>query len=257
VPSSSETSNPAPGLARRIPLEGAFNFRDLGGQRTVDGRLVRTGLVFRADSLHRLTAADLDRCRDELGLRAAYDLRSDGERDVEPSALHHLDSVRVVDIPLISGTRPRISPDDGPDAFLLAVYRNVLEHSARTIGTILTDLADSMPAVFHCTAGKDRTGVLGALILLAVGVDLDDVLDDYELTSQCRSEQRVAEVVARLGRAGVPPEVAAGVMGTPRHVMRQALDEALAQGGVEAYLLGAAGMAPDALATLRTRLLGD
>lgn len=244
-------------LARDIPieLEGARNFRDLGGLRTVDGLTVRQGLVFRADAPHALTEPDLARCT-ELGLRTAFDLRSPREREAERSRLTALPGIRIVEVPLLSESRPDVDPAEGGEAFLLAIYRKLLTESAATIGRILTEMAahGSLPAVFHCSAGKDRTGVVGAVLLLALGVDLEDVLDDYELTSRYRSEERVRELVATLGAAGMPPELAAGLMGTPRWVLRQALEDGLGAApdadAASTYLVGPGRMEPGALAQL-------
>jgi len=167
---------------RLIPLEGCVNFRDLGGWRTGDGRRVRSGLLFRSDALHRLTPADLARVRGELGLRTLIDLRSGHEVSSEgcgplaepPTAYHHL--------PFFDG--PARDPGrQRPEGGLAAIYLAMLRFARAPIARALETLAASPgAAVFHCAAGKDRTGVLSAVVLGAVGVVEDDIVEDYALT---------------------------------------------------------------------------
>jgi len=148
-------------------LEGASNFRDLGGHPTVDGGSTRRGRVFRSDAPHRLTAADLAAVRD-LGLRVAYDLRSDEERDRAPSMLPA--EIRCEVLP-IGGAAGRTDGLGGlfmagrlaevPPDFLVQMYEAMAETAATTLGRLLTGLAEpgGLPALIHCTAGKDRTGI--------------------------------------------------------------------------------------------------
>jgi protein-tyrosine phosphatase len=135
----------------------------------------------------------------------------------------------------------------------------MLERSADSFGRILTGLADGarLPAVFHCAAGKDRTGMVAALLLSVLGVDEQDILDDYELTSRYRTPERVNVVMARLrNERGVAPEVAAGILRTPRWAMESVLAEIRRRyGGVEPYLVGPAGIDPSVPERLRQSLL--
>jgi protein-tyrosine phosphatase len=104
-------------------------------------------------------------------------------------------------------------------------------------------MADQLPAVFHCHAGKDRTGVVAALLLLVAGVDRDDILDDYELTRRYRTLEHQQDSLANLLAAGMSAEAAAGVLAAPRHAMQAALDAiASIYGGIEDYLVDRARM---------------
>jgi protein-tyrosine phosphatase len=127
------------------------------------------------------------------------------------------------------------------------------------LGRILTDLADEsrLPAVFHCAAGKDRTGIVAALLLSVLGVPEEDILDDYELTSRYRTPDRVDAVMNRLrSERGVAPEVAAGILRTPRWAMQSALaDISERYGGIDGYLEGPGGMDPSVPEVLRALLL--
>src|SRR5262249_2657770 len=151
---------------RVLKLDGPTNFRDLGGYPTASGGRTRWGMVYRADAPARLTPAD-HTAIERLGLRVAYDLRTDHERDRSPSALP--DSVRR-EILRIGGraTYPaaRDTGTDLPDAFLHHMSLAMADSDAPIFGRLLTNLSTGeLPALIHCTAGKDRTGVASALLL--------------------------------------------------------------------------------------------
>jgi protein-tyrosine phosphatase len=173
---------------RRIPLTACFNFRDLGGLETAGGRRVRSGVLFRADTLHRLTADDLDVLRG-LGLRTVIDLRTRSEIDDHGRvaladgevAYHHLPMIDEIwaDGPDLDADGPVPLP-----ATLGEGYVRMLEYGGPATATAIRLLAGraTLPAVFHCTAGKDRTGVLAALVLGQLGVPDEVIAEDYALT---------------------------------------------------------------------------
>ena len=175
-------------VARIVALQGGTNFRDLGGYPTAGGGHVRWGRVYRSGALHRLTAVDLATL-DRLGLRVVYDLRADEERAYAPSILP--DGIRCEFLP-VGGTAARTKEltdlfvegrlGDIPPDFLLRIYDAMAEVAAPTFGRLLTKLAEpeGTPALFHCTAGKDRTGLTAALLLSVLDVDEAAILDDYE-----------------------------------------------------------------------------
>jgi protein-tyrosine phosphatase len=138
------------------------------------------------------------------------------------------------------------------------MYKGLIDHAATQIGQLFTGLTqdEGLPAVFHCHAGKDRTGVVAAVLLEALGVDRHDILDDYELTARYRLRSQQESTYERLLQAGLSPEAASGVLTTPRWVMEEALahlDRKYC--GVEEYLTGPAGMRKEDLDTLRAHLL--
>jgi len=245
---------------RRVPFEGITNFRDLGGYRAGPRARTRWGLVFRAEGLHGLTPADLD-LYTRLGMRAVYDLRSEMEREANPGPFPST-WVEVMGRPrdgeVASPLAGRLTLDDG-ERLLGDLYSGLIDHSATQIGELLTRLATDtgLPAVFHCHAGKDRTGVVAALLLDALGVDRETVLDDYELTSRYRSRAQQDPTFRRLvEQFAMSPEAAAGVLNTPRWAMQEALEHLDREhGGIERYLTGPAGMQAEDLERLRARLL--
>jgi protein-tyrosine phosphatase len=235
-------------------MDGASNFRDLGGYATVDGRVVRTGMVFRSGALHALTDADHGRLR-ELGVRVAVDLRPSEEQAAEPTNAPFL---RVLHVPLLRGGRTGAADAlANGEGYLRDRYCEILLDRAADIGTILTSFAqdDGLPAVIHCAAGKDRTGVVAAALLMALGVDESTVLDDYELTSEYTAAARVEELRAKMSGSGLPPAVIAGLLGTSRAALADAIALLRKEHGtVEDYLVVAAGVSPEDLVRLRDRL---
>jgi protein-tyrosine phosphatase len=239
---------------RRSLLDGASNFRDLGGYRTVDKRVVRNGMVFRSGALHALTDADHDRLR-ALGVRVAVDLRPPEEQAAEPTNPPFL---RIVPVPLLRGERTsdRSALANG-EGYLRDRYTEIVLDRASDIGTIFGWLArqDGLPAVIHCAAGKDRTGVVSALLLLALGVEEPTVLDDYELTSEYAAASRVEELTSKLSGSGLPPAVIAGLLGTSRSALADAIAALREEHRtVEDYLVGPAGLSLAELTTLRRHL---
>lgn len=172
---------------RILPLTGVANFRDLGGYPTTDGGTTRWGRVFRADGLQQLTDEDLEVLRN-LQLRTVIDLRTPDEVDqrgrypieAHPVTLHHLSVLdRTWDIE--EARRDALPPGE----FLHRQYRSMLQENGDRYAAAVTLVADqdSAPLVFHCAAGKDRTGLLAALVLGAVGVPRPTIIEDFALTS--------------------------------------------------------------------------
>jgi protein-tyrosine phosphatase len=179
---------------RVIELEGAVNFRDLGGYATVDGPRTRWRVLFRADGLSELTGDDLAVFR-QLGIRTVIDLRTGHELEqsrfdvaAHPVEFHHF--------PFIKSLADEGEFDRAP-GFLGAQYRQMLEDAGPQIVGALSALAapDARPAVFHCTAGKDRTGLLSALVLSLLGVPEETVVADYALSGAAMARLRAKLLV--------------------------------------------------------------
>jgi protein-tyrosine phosphatase len=252
------------GAERMLRLDGAGNFRDLGGYRTVDGRWTRWGRVFRSDALHRLSTAD-QVVVGRLRLRVVYDLRTEEERTRAPSALP---AELRRELLTVGGDAAHVTalgdlfspggPDGSPDDFLVRAYQGMVANDAPTFGRLLRGLATThgVPALFHCTAGKDRTGMGAALLLSALGVDERTVLDDYALSQAWLTERRMARLRPRFTELGMTEDRIHSVLGAPRHAMATAL-HALRErhGSIESYLVNQGGVTPDLLETLRSHLL--
>lgn len=188
-----------------IDLDGAANVRDLGG-RAGAGRRTRHGVLLRADALDALSAADVEELAGRRGLRHVVDLRSDGERaERGRGLLGSHPAVRYTELQIITEAqleqrrdeRARRLADGTPTAQIMAEgYAQLLDWGAAAFVTAFKAIAigaDGWPALVHCSAGKDRTGVLVALLLGAADVDRDDIVADYAATAQ-----RMAGVIERL-----------------------------------------------------------
>lgn len=245
---------------RRLPFEGAGNFRDLGGYPTRDGGVTRWNLVYRSDGLQNLTATDLDRY-ESLGIRVVYDLRRDDERERLPNRVESI-ALCIMTPAYEAGVGPldRSSARDerSGQALLREMYRNMLEHSGRVIGTMFGALSTpaGVPAVFHCHAGKDRTGLVAALLLESLGVERAVVLDDYELTARYRLREHQTESFERMVDSGMAPQAAAGMLGAPRWAMAETLAQLDDEfGGINSYLRVQAGLDRDTIDRLRQQLV--
>jgi protein-tyrosine phosphatase len=251
---------------RLVPLEGTLNFRDLGGYLSDDGSRVRWGRLFRSDGLHALTDADHELLT-AIGLRTVYDLRWASELEAQPSRLpaegvvvHHL---AVGEDPegggdllerIFSGEIEEISIER-----LVDIYNELLDQGAATFAKLLTHLTDdgALPAVFHCSAGKDRTGISAALLLRLLGVPRDVVLDDYELSTTYRTAKRLDALRPRFEEAGLDIDRFRDYLSAPRPVLAATLTRIETEhGGVEGYLRDG-GMDSRTPGRLRELLLED
>ena len=171
---------------RIIGLAAVHNFRDLGGYPTLSGQMTKWRTLFRSDGLHRLRDADDMAQVQQLGLKAVIDLRTEREQHeqgifpTEEIAVdfHHLS---IVDVTWSDTETPEF---DDEVEFLVWGYRDMLEIGSSRFADAMNVLAqaNSLPAVFHCAAGKDRTGILAALVLSSLGVDDEHISADYGLT---------------------------------------------------------------------------
>ncbi|WP_026424241.1 tyrosine-protein phosphatase [Actinokineospora inagensis] len=235
---------------RHHRFERLNNFRDLGGYRTADGTTLSWNVYYRSDSLGKLAGPDLERFRD-LGVRTVIDLRHQHEidkrgrvPDLPDLAYHHLPvERRPWDLAALDEDRP-------VGRFLADRYREVAEDGRVELRTALEVLADSPgPAVFHCAAGKDRTGLLAALVLLAVGVAEADVVADYALTALVRT-RLMAEYRAEGNESTWP-----GFGHAPAEAMELALVDLVSDyGSPTAYLRDYLGVSDTTVRGLREKL---
>jgi protein-tyrosine phosphatase len=178
------------GERRLLNLEGASNFRDLGGYLGHEGRPLHWRRVFRSDHLGHLTAADRNVIA-SLGLRRAFDFRGNEERAAQS---YELSGVRQYSLAIEPTVAQQIAvlADSGrvltPERMVVLMedlYRHLVNDQATRFAEWFSHLLDDdSPLVFHCTAGKDRTGLAAALFLLALGVPLHTVEEDYLLSNQ-------------------------------------------------------------------------
>ncbi len=235
---------------RALKLAGASNFRDLGGYLAADGRGVRWRRLFRSDHLARLTSEDV-RALQELGVVRAFDFRGVTERAAVPYELQGMTQYSLPIEPTVVqrmkdllDAGQTISPADTVDLMRQTYKAFVHDNSARFATLFQHLLKNDAPLVFHCTAGKDRTGFAAALILLALRVPREVVMQDYLLTNE-------------LYRMPVPknslaPQEVLNVLWRVQEPFLNAAFEAVdtEYGGVEAYLVDELGVGPQERARL-------
>ena len=183
LPIDDPATTPADAL-RHLTLEGSFNFRDLGGYETLDGRSVQWRRLFRADGPHALTAADAQLLGD-LGLNTVIDLRTVDESQERGRWQDHVGDVMVHHLPMTDVLPDEVELREWTEAVNVGnTYLRMAHTGAPAIGGAIAALAepDALPAMFHCSAGKDRTGVLAAVVLGLLGVPDETIVADYALS---------------------------------------------------------------------------
>jgi len=184
--------------SRFVPLQGCSNFRDLGGLPTTSGGTTRWKRVYRSDTLQELTDEDVKKIVGDIGLTTIIDLRTTREiKNEGRGPLEAERSVRHVHLPFIGELEVRDEVPETVERDVLNDYLHMLDTAGHLIAEAVHTIATSPgPVVFHCAAGKDRTGILAAITELLVGVPRHVVVGDYELTNQVLDG--VLERLARL-----------------------------------------------------------
>lgn len=240
-----------------VPLEGGSNFRDLGGYRTTDGRRVRRSAVFRSAHLGTLTEADRVALR-QLGVRTIVDLRGVNEAAETPHLVDGVDC-RIVGAHIEPGIGDKIrrAIEDGSATpflmmrYLTEHYRDYPRRCTPGFRTLFATLSDGQhrPVVFHCTAGKDRTGFASALLLTLLGVPWETVMEDYLRTNDLW-----------IGHIGRYPELdidtRAAIIEARQPYLEAAFEVVKADfGSTEAFAERALGLGPAARERLQSELL--
>lgn len=258
-----QPGDPAPQNQNRLlPLQGTHNCRDLGGYTTSDGQHVAWGRVYRSDVLDRLTAHDHTLLR-ERGVRLAVDLRAHSEVARQPDRLPGGMAYRHLPVfardPL--GRRQIMMQRHRLDSMFRQMYHtHIITRGAPVIGAVLKLVADpaNLPLLFHCTGGKDRTGVIAALLLHICGVPRATIVADYTLTNRA--------VPALIDSLQAPFETLPAWLGLrleqfyPLLSARPAIIEdalefiTMHHGSIDAYLHGPVGLADTDIAAIRDNL---
>lgn len=241
---------------RKIELEGTLNCRDLGGLRTIDGRTTRRGVVYRSDALATLTPAAQARFAD-LGIRSVFDLRSTEERTRAPNQLpagpvQHAAGFLPKGNPemfaAVNGGRLNVAETR---ATMLGQYeRLILDHTDRLRQVYRGLLGEpGVPALIHCASGKDRTGVAIAVLLLAVGVARDEVLEDYYLSNY---QRRPVDLFVGSAQAEAVEQIMCAV---PEYLEAALVAAERKFGSFDAYLRDGVGLSDLERAALAARLV--
>jgi protein-tyrosine phosphatase len=230
---------------RAVRVDGTFNFRDIGGYLTNDGGITRWGRLFRSDALHVASPAARD-ALSALGLRTIIDLRTEKERTTHPNAFAEVAPI-VEACPVIEDTA-----FDPVPISLAEVYDHFVDVRGAALTRAVQALCapEALPAVVHCTAGKDRTGVVTALVLSSLGVADDTVAEDFAATELFMTDEFVAVLTDVQAVSATSP-----LLGASSEVMLGLLDRIEQQWGGALAFLEAHGLQHDAHDRLRAQLV--
>jgi protein-tyrosine phosphatase len=260
----------APSDPDRIALQGAPNFRDIGGYQTTDGRHVRRGKVFRSNELSNLTSADAAKV-DALHLAAVIDLRTEDERRQSPSAWLRkptdiYQSPKTSLAPAMRVILGKAATADGARRGMIDFYAGMpdayrLEYAAMFERIAVGDL----PILVHCTAGKDRTGVAIALLLTSVGVPRQTVIHDYQITEEllpapktgaARSAPAGGVAQAQTALARLPDDSRRALWRAAPEYIRAALDSINREyGSIDGYLERGLGLTRGEIGQVREAIV--
>jgi protein-tyrosine phosphatase len=242
--------------SRILEFEGCVNFRDLGGYATADGRTVAWRRLFRADGLNKLTEGDVAQMSD-LGLSTVIDLRTLDEAEQRGSFPVDRIPVTYVGLPLTDVLPATETLPDWKEASYVATrYGAMVSEGGPMLTSAIDALADAeaLPAVFHCSAGKDRTGVLSALLLGFLGVPDETIVADYAL-SAAAMERLLDRLKAEYPEAADEVErYAPAILHVVPETMEQFLTELRDRYGTYDELAASLGVS-DAVVTLRATAL--
>ncbi|WP_040837593.1 tyrosine-protein phosphatase [Nocardia brevicatena] len=245
--------------ADHLRIRGTFNYRDLGGLRTIDGAQLRPGVLLRSAQLSRVDENGHATLR-ELGVRAVHDLR--GHREIERAGHDHLPpEIRLVVTPFYDSTvgappheRAGETAELSALTYMFDVYRNFParpQAHAAIVAIAKSIVAEEGAVLVHCAAGKDRTGWAIATLLRAVGVTEEDILADYLLSNRAVAELRAA----MREELGPERELADNILGVREEYLRAANDAVRDLHGEFETYMSAVGLTRDLRTRLRARLV--
>lgn len=249
-------------LARRLPVGGTFNLRDIGGYVTSDGRSVKWRTLLRGDALHAVDEEGRTFLLD-FGLRTQVDLREEAERTVAPTQLQA--PIRVVEIPIFSYLAPHLMaagevPSGRPGPMSLEeTYSWLIANRGDVFVAVVRELLQpgALPAVINCTAGKDRTGLVVAIVLSAIGIPEETIAADFSATSLFLDDAIRDEILARLGTSGHDENRIKNMFTCEPALILGALEQLRTEYGDATSYLAQHGLSTGELDDLRTLLLED
>ena len=234
---------------RHLDLPGVMNLRDLGGYPVAGGGSIRWRTLLRSDALNRLDGTSLAALAG-LDLRTIVDLRTDAEVEVAPSAVAGL-AAATTHISLLSGDLQALPLE------LAAIYQYMIDECGGAIAAAVRVLcrAAALPALLHCSAGKDRTGIVTALVLAVAGVPDEYIAADYALSSVYLDPQRTAAIGHLQASTGLGDRLTASLLASPPALILEVLARVRSTAGsADRYLIGH-GLSAAELATLRAALV--
>ncbi len=246
----------ADSLQRKVVLQGSQNFRDLGGYKTQDGKQVKWGQVYRSADISKLTDSDLQKLQD-LHVSLVCDLRGPAEIKASPDRLPA--GAMYLNLPAGSESLPTTVnyAKMNSDSLILAMYANTsfLKAKYKPMFDQLLNLEVGKSMLFHCTAGKDRTGIGAALVLSSLGVDRNTIIADYQATNYYWKATQ-EKMILMMVKSGMSEAKAKGMLGAPALYMETFLATIDKQyGSMDNFLSQELGLDQKSLQKLRNRYL--
>jgi len=238
---------------RHLPIKGTYNVRDLGGYRTETGQ-TQWGRLLRADALHRLDSDGVDALL-ASGVTAVIDLRHGDELTHQPNPFDGHAAVAYHNVSLFAAFAPSLMSEGD---LLLELYKTALTQRQPALAQVLQIIADA-PAgavLFHCTAGKDRTGIVAALLLGVAGVEAALIVEDYALTAELIAPI-VADITAGAVARGADPVGFHRLLASEPATMVATLEFIQAEFGSITSYMEQIGLDQPTIDRLRNRLLGE
>ncbi|WP_127531783.1 tyrosine-protein phosphatase [Paenibacillus kobensis] len=247
---------------RKVNLQGAFNFRDLGGFKTTDGKSVKWGKLFRGEELGHLTASD-QKYIQAMGIRTNVDYRTDAEVNALPDlVIKGINNVRTDEgnagstADLKTMIASGVLKDEQSAVAMMAGFNKQMVDQPKFYVQLMELLNDpnNIGLVQHCTAGKDRTGLGSAIILLTLGVDEKTVMEDYLASNVYRAEANKKTIEGLKTQIKDENTIAAftALMGVQKEFLQAAFDEMKAKyGSIDAFLEKGLGITKQERAKLK------
>ncbi len=251
---------------RKILLDGTSNTRELGGYKTKDGKSLKWGVLYRSDKLSELTDPD-QKYLTQLGIKTVIDFRSEEEKQNEPDQVPS--NLKYIEMPIEAdgAIRPKVEAilkgdlNEDVGAILVETNKEFISDFSGVFKSFIESLVENQePTLFHCTAGKDRAGFAAALVLLAVGVPEEIVIEDYMKTNKY-TEETIQDYINKINLyslGNVDAEILRPLLGVEERFIRAALDEIkLNYGNIESFIKDGLEIPDESIVELKNFLLTD
>ena len=249
---------------RLLPMDGSYNTRELGGYKTLDGKSVKWGVLFRSDKLSDISEADQNYLVN-LGIKKIVDFRSKSEKNEDPDRIPQ--DIDYVEMPIeVDGAmRTKIEAilkgetDRDVKSFLIEANEEFINNYSHIYSRFLKGLArEQKPTLFHCTAGKDRAGFAAAITLIAIGVSKEDAIEDYMKTNEYTAD-RIEDMISKIELMSLyqtDGEILRPLLGVEREYLETALKTAEDQyGSIEKYIREGLEISEEEIQKLKSFLL--
>ena len=249
---------------RLLPMDGAYNTRELGGYKTADGKSVKWGMLFRSDKLSDISETD-QKYLQKLGIKRIVDFRSEGEKTEDPNkipeGIKYIETPINVDGAMRSKIEAVLKGETNKDikSFLVDANKEFVANYTDVYESFLRGLIDEDgPTLFHCTAGKDRAGFAAAITLIALGVSKEHVIEDYMKTNVF-TKDRIDEMIDKIELMSlyqVDAEILRPLIGVERIYIETAFNTAEEKyGSLENFIREGLNISDEEIQMLRNKFL--